>query len=531
MHRVISFFLFLSVSICTAQSSVADFHERWIVKLDDTNFAKLEDLEISRDIEISILSKHFNLVLLHSEKPLDKRQLGSLLAPLSLLDLYPDHKLQYRDRIPDDFSYSSQWNMDIIDMPAIWDHATGGTMHNGEEIVIAILDVGYEVDHIDLEENIWVNQNEIPNDNIDNDQNGYRDDYLGMNIDTQNDTHNIDDHGTKVAGIIGAGGNNGRGVAGVNWKVKLLPIGGVDHIGEIIVAMEYVIMMKQEYIESNGLRGANIVATNLSAGVGRKFPIDSPDWCPYYDLAGNLGILSVSAAPNAQYDVEKEGDLPSLCDSEYLIAVTNTDQADFKVNESGYGKVSIDLGAPGERVFTTNLNDDYSTISGTSASAPHVAGLIGLLYSLDCAEFSELVKTDPPQAAQLVKSSILEGVDLKPSLSHTLTKGRLNAYKAFLNLVSWCTGSPIGELELEGISLERQQVNLRYNTNDFSEHKLSIYNILGERLKTVTFRPSVFNERVLLIDLSDLDLVSGNYMFTLSNDLERTSNIFGLIVD
>ena len=531
MLKVLSFFLFLTVSVCSAQSSAANLHERWIVKLDDTNLTKVAELEPEKNVKISILSKHFNLIGIHSAIPLDKRQVSSILSSVEFIDLYPDHKLQYRDRIPDDFSYSSQWNMDMIDMPAIWDHALGGTMQNGEEIVIAILDVGYEVDHIDLEENMWVNQHEIPNDNIDNDQNGYRDDYLGMNIDTQNDTHNIDDHGTKVAGIIGAEGNNGRGVAGVNWKVKLLPIGGVDHIGEIIVAMEYVIMMKQQYIESNGARGANIVATNLSAGVGRKFPIDSPDWCPYYDLAGNLGILSVSAAPNDNFDVEKEGDLPSLCDSDYLIAVTNTDKSDFKVNESGYGKVSIDLGAPGERVFTTNLNDDYGTISGTSGSAPHVAGLVGLLYSLDCVEFSELTKTDPPQAAQLVKSAILEGVDIKSSLSHTLTNGRLNAYNAFLNLVSWCTGTPIGDLELQGISLDGQRINLRYNTNDFSEHKVSIYNILGERLKTVTFRPSVFNERVLLIDLSDLDLESGNYMFTLSNDLERTSDIFGLIVD
>lgn len=531
MLRIFSLLLLFTASYCAAQSTSDDLHNRWIIKFDENDFSKLSNIELTPDLETTILSEHFNLLGIKSESPLDRRQVKSMFPSVQVLDLYPDHKLQYRDRIPDDFSYSSQWNMDIIEMPAIWEHALGGNMQNGEEIVIAILDVGYEIDHIDLAENMWVNQNEIPNDGIDNDQNGYRDDYYGMNIDTQNDTHNIDDHGTKVAGIIGAEGNNGRGVAGVNWKVKLLPLGGVDHIGEIIVAMEYVVMMKQEYIESNGTRGANIVATNLSAGVGRLFPSGSPDWCPYYDLAGNLGILSVSAAPNANYDVETEGDLPSLCDSEFLITVTNTDRTDFKVNESGYGKVSIDLGAPGERVFTTNLNDDYGTISGTSGSAPHVAGLVGLLYSLDCASFSELVKSDPPQAAQLVKSAILEGVDLKPSLSNTLSKGRVNAYSSFLNLVSWCTGTPIGDLELQGISLDGQQVNLRYNTSDFSEHKVSIYNVLGERLKTVTFRPSVFNERILLIDLSDLNLVSGNYMFTLSNEIERTSNMFGLIVD
>lgn len=528
MLRLLCFLLLLS-TLCAAQSS-ADYHQRWIVKLSDQDFSKVQEVTIESNFEVSILSKSFNLIGVMSEKSLSAREVETRLSPFDILNIYPDRKLEYRDRIPDDFDYSRQWNMDMISVPGVWEHAIGGSTAGGEEIVIAILDVGYDIDHLDLQNNFWFNPNEIPLDDRDNDDNGYKDDYYGVNIDTQNDSHNIDDHGTKVAGVIGAEGNNGAGVAGVNWKVKMLPIGGVDHIGEIIVAMEYVIMMKQLYLDSNGSQGANIIATNLSAGVARTFPQDSPDWCPFYDLAGNLGILSVSAAPNEQYDVDKEGDLPSLCDSEFLITVTNTDGSDFKVVEAGYGKENIDLGAPGERVYTTNLNDDYGLISGTSGSAPHVAGLIGLLYSLDCTKFSDLIKSEPVEAAFLVKSAILEGVDVLSSLNETVTKGRVNAYNAFLNIVNWCTGNTISDLDLSNFTFESQKVSLRYTTKDFSEHKITIYNVLGHRLKEVSFTPSVFNEKLLEIDVEDLDLVSGNYIFNLSNETERVSKMFSLLV-
>lgn len=521
--------LLLLPFLCSAQATDG-FHERWILDLDESNFSLLTKQPTKIGFEIKVLSEHFKLVGVHSEQGLSEEQVRAILPQVKIDNIYPDRKLSYRDRVPDDFSYSSQWNMDIIEMPSLWEHATGGMTPSGEDIVVAILDVGYEIDHSDLDGNYWTNKEEIPNDDIDNDDNGYKDDYLGLNIDSQNDTHNIDDHGTKVAGIIGAEGNNGRGVAGISWNVKMMPLGGVDHIGEIIVAMEYVIMMKKLYLESNGAKGANIVATNLSAGVGRTFPFDSPDWCPYYNQAGELGILSVSAAPNENYDVDEEGDLPSLCDSEFLITVTNTDMSDFKVQESGYGKVNIDLGAPGERIFTTNLNDDYGMISGTSASAPHVAGLIGLLYNLDCTTFSELVKSSPADAALFIKTAILEGVDVKSSLANTLTQGRVNAYNTFVNIVSWCTGLPLGNLAMTDLRVEDQQINLRYNTSEFSEHTVTMYDVMGRRLKTFIFNPTVFKEKRVFMDISDLDLSSGNYIFTLSNENERVSNMYSLIV-
>lgn len=410
-------------------------------------------------------------------------------------------------------------------MPAVWDYTVGGMNQEGEDIVVAVLDVGFQIDHIDLEDNIWINLNETPGDGIDNDNNGYKDDYRGLNIETQDDSHNIDDHGTKVAGIVGAKGNNGRGVTGVNWNVKVLPISGVDHVGDIIFAMQYVVQMKQKFISTNGAEGANIVATNLSAGVKRVFPDAHADWCPYYDLAGELGILSIGAAPNEFFNVDEEGDLPSLCQSDYLIAVTNTDNTDMKVGAAAIGPINIDVAAPGERVFTTTLGDDYSTIIGTSGSAPHVAGLVGLFHSLDCDKLSELIKTDPKAAALIIKDAILNGVDTNQTLTQTVSGGRVNAYNAFLNLAGWCTGFELGSLELQDVHVDDTGLDIRYSTDEFSKHKISIYNLLGQLIAQEEFQPTVFDEKVFRIDTKDLSLAPGHYLVSLSNEVGRASSV------
>lgn len=523
MTLVFVLFLFIFSSLDAQYSDDTTLSNRWIVELSEESYEAFDTDQLKSTIQLRKISDHFHLINVISEAQLPQSYVQDLFSDYSILAIRVDQKLTQRDRIPDDFKYENQWNMDLIQMPAVWDHFTGGLTPNQEEIVVAVLDVGFQIDHNDLEDNIWENKNEIIGDGIDNDANGIKDDYYGLNVDSMNDTHNVDDHGTKVAGIVGAKGNNGIGVTGVNWDVKIMPISGVDFVGEIIAAMQYVIQMKQRYISTNGAEGANIVATNLSAGVPYVFPATHPDWCPYYDLAGEVGILSVGAAPNLAINVDTEGDLPSLCQSDYLIAVTNTDQNDFRVAAAGVGPENIDLAAPGELVFTTTVGDDYSTIRGSSASAPHVAGLIALMYSLDCDKLVETAKTSPSSAALIIKEAILSGTEQLEGLEQTVTGGRLNAFNTFLEIVGWCTGNVLSSLELREVVSDEAGLDIRYSTDDFSKHTISLYNMLGQRVYTKEFQPSLFSDKVFRLELNDIELANGNYLVTLSNDQEVTS--------
>ena len=146
-----------------------------------------------------------------------------------------DHYITKRQTFPDDPSFSSQWGMHNtgqsggledadIDAPEAWDLTTGGVNALGDEIVVAIVDGGCLLSHSDLNDNLWINEDEIPGNGIDDDNDGYVDDINGWNAYNSNGSISSDGHGTHVAGIVGAEGNNGSMVAGVNWDVKLMII-------------------------------------------------------------------------------------------------------------------------------------------------------------------------------------------------------------------------------------------------------------------------------------------------------------------
>ncbi|MDX1410455.1 MAG: S8 family serine peptidase, partial [Saprospiraceae bacterium] len=137
-------------------------------------------------------------------------------------------------RDPNDQLWSEQWDMERIGMPQAWDISTGGLTTRGDTIVIAILDDGYDLTHEDLTGQIWHNHGEVPNDGVDNDQNGYIDDHAGLYLQSGNDDHPVAQHGTAVAGIIGASGNNGIGITGINWNIRILAISGIDQESDII---------------------------------------------------------------------------------------------------------------------------------------------------------------------------------------------------------------------------------------------------------------------------------------------------------
>jgi hypothetical protein len=162
----------------------------------------------------------------------------------------------------------------------------------------------------------------------------------------------------------------------------------------------------------------------------------APLWCALYDSLGQAGILNVAATTNNNTNVDLLGDMPTHCPSDYLLAVTNTNNRDVKPPAAGYGQISIDLAAPGEATYTITAGNSYGTFGGTSAAAPHVAGVVGLLYAAPCPRLSLLARVNPPAAALMAKEAILNGVDPLANLSGLVaTGGRLNAHKALLQLL------------------------------------------------------------------------------------------------
>jgi len=363
-----------------------------------------------------------------------------------------NHILSKRDTLPNDALIQQQWQyvndgsnggvVDAdIDADQAWEITTGGLTSLGDTIVVCVIDDGIDTNHDDFDDNIWINHAETPDNGIDDDNNGFIDDYYGWNA--YDDDDNIDGgwHGTPVAGIVGAQGNNGNGVTGVNWDVKLMIVVGGGDEAAALAAYAYPLALRKRYNETNGAEGAFVVATNASWGVDFGQPADAPLWCAMYDTLGAYGVLNAGATINGNVNVDVDGDLPTGCASEYLISVTNMDRTDNKVPDAGYGAVTIDLGAFGADTYTTSVSNTYGGFGGTSGATPHVAGAIALLYSSDCNNFAELARNAPATAASLVKSYILNGGDPNVSLQGITTSGnRLNLFTSLQLLGNDCGG-------------------------------------------------------------------------------------------
>ena len=268
-----------------------------------------------------------------------------------------NHEVQSRETLPDDPALNQQWhhvqNGDHdIDSDLAWDITTGGQTADGTRIVVAVLEGGgANYNHIDLIDNHWVNGQEIPDNGIDDDNNGFVDDYNGWHAQNNNDNIGGGGHGTSVSGMIGATGNNGSGGVGVNWDVEIMQVdmgfGGLSE-ANVIAAYDYPYEMRVLFNESQGARGAFVVATNASWGIDLANPANYPIWCGFYDTLGEAGILNCGATANQQYNIDTQGDMPTGCSSPYMVSVTATNNQDVRTF-SGYGATTIDLAAPGRQ--------------------------------------------------------------------------------------------------------------------------------------------------------------------------------------
>ncbi len=290
----------------------------------------------------------------------------------------------YHKNTPSDPYFSNQWYLGRIGFNAIWDRN-----FVGKNIVVAIIDSGVNIDHPDLIDNIWLNKFEVLGNGKDDDNNGFIDDVNGWDfVDNTPDprskiiANSSDDglnHGTMIAGIIGAKVNNGIGVSGISSNVKIMPLRALDESGEgkindVVRALDYAV--------NNGADIINLSFSGLSYNQGFKEAIER---------AFRAGIIVVAAAGNNDSDLDEKPLYPacfgSLNGDNIIISVGATDTLDQKASFSSYGKNCVDISAPGISFFSTYFydlenerNKHYNGYwSGTSMSSAVISGSLALI--------------------------------------------------------------------------------------------------------------------------------------------------------
>jgi thermitase len=340
----------------------------------------------------------------------------------------PNFKL-YPSATPNDPSFNRLWGMNNtgqsigqagtldadIDVSEAWNVSTGNS-----SIVIAVIDEGIDINHPELKDNIWRNPDEVPDDGVDNDGNGYVDDIHGY--DFANDDASVydpdpitgqgDEHGTHVAGTIAATGNNGVGVTGVNWdaqvaSLKFLGANG-GYTSDAVEAVNYAV--KERIPISNNSWGGGGYSQSLRDAIARA------------DAAGHLFVAAAGngGADGVGDDNDATPHYPSNYDVPNVMSVAATDNRDALAPFSNYGNNTVDLAAPGVDILSTLPGNRYGYYSGTSMATPHVSGVAALIKS-----------RNPAAGDAQIKAQILQFVDKKSNLTtKTASDGRLNAVRA-----------------------------------------------------------------------------------------------------
>ncbi len=351
------------------------------------------------------------IIIIKYENQIDPMFFSSKIKALSEIEWIEPKFVYLTEYIPNDPSYSNQYSLIKINAAAAWDVSKGDT-----SIVIGIIDTGVDWDHPDLSANIWHNYNEIPNNSIDDDANGYVDDNIGWDFGgltgtpDNNPIEDRSDHGTHVAGISSAVTDNETGVASIGFKTKIMAVKtSQDNYrnpsGQAYIAFGY------EGIKYAADNGCKVINCSWGGGGYSVFGQEMVDY------AVSKGALVVTASGNSNtsspfYPAAYKG----------VLSVASTDQGDMKSGFSNYG-ITVDVSAPGSGILSTWMNDTYTTLSGTSMASPLTAGLAALVWS-------QFPSYNPLQVGEQIRATCDDINQINPGYANLLGRGRINAENA-----------------------------------------------------------------------------------------------------
>lgn len=336
---------------------------------------------------------------------------------------------------PNDTFYSSLYGLQNIGAPAAWDLTTGSS-----SVVVALIDTGVDYDHVDLQPNIHLNSAETPGNLIDDDGNGFIDDYYGYDfVNTDGAPRDDNEHGSHCAGIVGARGNNGAGVVGANWEVGILAVKVADadgnaYLSDIAAGIEYAVD-----------RGASVLSISLAASVSSSALNNAIQYAKTQD------VLIVAAAGNESTNNDEVPSYPASSPSSNVVSVAATNSRDALASFSNFGATSVDLAAPGVNILSTVPGGQYRSLSGTSMATPLVAGVAGLMKAANGAlSYSQ------------IKQILISSVDKKRGLAgKVVSGGRLNAVNAVSISLGLPTPTPTPGAGTNSISLSIERTRRR----------------------------------------------------------------------
>ena len=355
------------------------------------------------------------IVSVHYSADIDPLYAATKLANIAGIEWIEPRFVYKSTFVPNDPLYNQQWYLPKIKAHDAWDINQGSAA-----IVVGIDDTGVDWDHPDLAGNIWINDNEIESNGLDDDNNGYIDDYRGWDFGGANGTPDNNpmedqpDHGTHVAGCVSASTNNGVGVAGIGFNTKVMAVKTSRNDQRDPSSGAPYIVYGYEGLMYAAQNGAKII--NCSWGGGG------------YSLLGqniindvtNMGSVVVAAAGN---ESSRDKFYPSAYNN--VLSVAATGSSDTRSSFSNYG-YTVDVASPGSGIYNTWQNNTYASLSGTSMASPITAGLVALTM----AQFPNLT---PLQAAEKVRVSADNIDNLNPTFAQLLGKGRINALRALQN--------------------------------------------------------------------------------------------------
>ncbi len=396
--------------------------------------------------------------------------------------------IRRKDVTPNDPRYADQWALKNtgqnggtpdrdIKAEQAWNATTGS-----RSIVVGVIDEGIDINHEDLRDNVWRNPADVAGNGVDDDNNGFVDDVNGWDFVHNDNTVfdyalstypppddyalEVDDHGTHVAGTIGAVGNNGVGVVGVNWQVSLMSLKflGADggKTSDLLRALSYAKMMRDLWASSGGTRGANIRVLNNSYG-GYDFSQAELD---AINALASSNILFVASAGNEHLNNDLVPQYPAAYSAANVIAVGATDRRDGIAPFTNFGN-SVELSAPGVGILSTTPLNTYFFASGTSMASPHVAGAAALLYV-----------TNPNVSMETLRAALMFNGDQIDN-QYSLSGKRLNLFRTQQALAENDTTPPAAITDLVIGFQNRQLVILNWTApgDDGNAGQASFYEI------------------------------------------------------